>query len=67
MQAGSGEPWAGVRAALRNRSLSHLNIVCSAEEIARNGLPLERFSDVLVQGVELSAEWHAVISRNILN
>jgi cyanophycin synthetase len=67
LQALANEPWGGVRAALRNRSLSDLNIVCSAEDIIKNGLPLDRFREVIVEGVELPAMWRDVINQCIVN
>ena len=63
MHCPTDEPWGAVRAALRNRSLQQLHIVCTAEQIVRNGLPLDRFDEVIVDGTELPPQWRKVIDR----
>lgn len=44
----AAEPWAAVQAALRNRGVGTLRVVCSVGEIEGLGLPLDRFSGVQV-------------------
>jgi cyanophycin synthetase len=57
------EPWGAVRAALRNRSLHRLQIVCTTEDILRQGLPLDRFANITLDRTQLPEEWHPIIAE----
>lgn len=55
-------PWGAVRAALRNRCLKELTVVCSGAEIERHGLPVERLRQVHIHDGQLPPEWMAVLT-----
>lgn len=57
-------PWAAVRSALRNKSVTSLRIACTVDEILANGLPLDRFDRVVLAGVSFPEPWRAVIERS---
>ncbi len=59
------QPWSGVQAALRNPHLQKLHIYCSAQEIERSGLPLDRLSQADIQDPQLSELWRHVIQSAI--
>lgn len=51
------QPWENVRAALRNQRLRRLRIICTASEVRRYGLPLDRFEQVELLDTTLGDEW----------
>lgn len=55
------QPWGAVQAALRNRHLRQLHIYCTASEIERFGLPVDRFSEIDIQEPRLLEPWCRVI------
>ena len=57
-------PWAAVRSALRNKSVTSLRIVCTVDEILANGLPVDRVDRVRLDGVSLPERWQKVIERS---
>ena len=65
LQIASEEPWAAVAAALRNRSLRRLRIVCSDEQIMRSGLPLPHFDRVEFSEADLPPDWQDAIERSL--
>ena len=56
------EPWPAVRAALRNKSVTSLLVICSEQEITRQGLPVDKVDRVEYLGVTLTPEWMQVLS-----
>ncbi len=58
----NNEPWAAVRAALRNKSVESLLIVCTIEEILAHGLPVDRISRFTTDGVTLPDAWTSVVN-----
>jgi cyanophycin synthetase len=56
-------PWATVRSALRNKTVTSLQIVCTVDDILAHGLPVDRLDRVVLAGVSLPEPWHAVIAR----
>jgi cyanophycin synthetase len=64
----AAEPWAAVEAALRNRGVGALRVVCSSGEIEKLGLPLDRFRDVAVALCDgepvLPPVWIGVLRRH---
>jgi cyanophycin synthetase len=54
-------PWETVRAALRNRCLTELTVVCTRAQIERYGLPVDRLDRVDIQDDALPAAWRAVL------
>ena len=53
-------PWAAVAQALRMPEVTSLTIVATPDEIRRQGFPLERLSDVAIEGADLPAAWMEV-------
>lgn len=45
-------PWAAVQAALRNPSISHLHVLCTAQDIERLGSPVDVLAQVVVAADE---------------
>ena len=62
------KPWAAVMAALRNRCVKALHVVCSSQDIAKNGLPLDFWDVVRVAQHEdvavLPSTWMQVLQRH---
>ncbi|QSR36662.1 hypothetical protein CFI10_17085 [Marinobacterium iners] len=56
------EPWPAVRAALRNKSVTSLVVMCTAREIMQQGLPVDKVDRVEYLGVTLTPEWMQVLS-----
>lgn len=56
-------PWAAVRSALRNRTVTAVQIVCSVDDILAHGLPVDRLDRVVLVGVSIADRWRAVIER----
>lgn len=60
-------PWAAVHAALRNPSVSYLHMLCTAEDMARLGSPVDVFAQVVVAADErdsaLSPLWMATLTN----
>jgi cyanophycin synthetase len=56
-------PWAAVRSALRNKTVSSLQIVCTVGDIVEHGLPVDRVDRVVMSGVTFPERWQAVIER----
>lgn len=56
-------PWGAVHAALRNPRLRRLHVYCSAKDIHRFGLPLDRFSSVDIQDPAFDSQWTAVLDN----
>jgi cyanophycin synthetase len=64
LQITQSEPWAAIKAALRNRRLHRLHVVCSSEEIQRHGLPLDHFDQAHVLDDGLAGLWLKVIESS---
>jgi cyanophycin synthetase len=56
-------PWAAVHSALRNKTVTSLNIVCSKGEILAHGLPVDRLDRVNLRGVTLPGRWQRLVER----
>ncbi len=56
------EPWAAVRAALRNKSVASLLVVCTIDEILAHGLPADRITRFTTDGVTLPNAWMSVVN-----
>ena len=54
-------PWEAVGAALRNPCLQRLELVCTGEDIERDGLPVDRFQAVNIQDRTLEQSWIRVL------
>jgi hypothetical protein len=50
-------PWDAVQAALRNRSLKELSVVCTGADIVRHGLPVEHLDRASIQDDTLPEAW----------
>jgi cyanophycin synthetase len=65
------EPWAAVMAALRNRGVNSLHVICSSDDIAQHGLPLDSWDEVQVAlrdgATVLSPTWMQVMQRHTKN
>lgn len=60
-----GVAWAGMHALLRNRVVSELLAVCSAEEIMRNGMPADRIDRISLCGeLPFIEEWMEVLEKH---
>jgi cyanophycin synthetase len=58
-----GQPWPGVDALLRNRTTTRIYAVCSAGELMRHGMPVDRADSVALCGeLPLIEEWLDVLS-----
>lgn len=56
-------PWAAVRAALRNRTVTSLQIACTPSEVMAHGFPLDRVDRVWLVGASFPEPWNAVLRR----
>ena len=56
-------PWAAVRSALRNKTVTSVRIVSTVDEILAHGLPVDRIDRVVLAGVSFPERWQAVIER----
>ena len=54
-------PWSAVRAALKNKKIKRLHIVCRSEDILRDGLPVDRFAHADLTQANLPPSWHQLI------
>ncbi|NTW10451.1 MAG: ATP-grasp domain-containing protein [Chlorobiaceae bacterium] len=58
-------PWPGIQALLRNRKVSEILAVCSAEEIMRSGMPADRVDRISLCGeLPFIAEWTEVLEKH---
>ena len=57
------EPWAAVQSALRNKTVTSVQIVCSIGEVLAHGLPVDQVDRVFLGGVSFPERWQAVIER----
>lgn len=55
-------PWAAVKAALRNKTIESLQIVCALEDILSHGLPVDRIARLTTDGVIIPADWMSVLT-----
>jgi hypothetical protein len=55
-------PWSAVYAALRTKKVQELSIFSTVQEIESAGAPLDHFSEVNIEDVDLTTEW-----LNVLN
>lgn len=55
--------WGAVNAALRNRRLRRLRVLCTPEEIMQRGLPVDQLSSVEMEEVTLPDEWLKVVDK----
>lgn len=55
------EPWAAVRAALRNRAVHALEIFCTRADIMAHGLPVDRLDRTVLLGVQLERGWQRAV------
>jgi len=64
LRARSTRPWPAVQALLRNKVVNQLLVVCTAEEVIRHGMPVDKVSDVALCGNELplTPEWLQVLT-----
>jgi cyanophycin synthetase len=67
LRMGTAEPWAAVKAGLRNPGVAALHVICSAEDLDRLGCPVDRFRLVKIAVAEgraiISPGWCEVLSR----
>ncbi|WP_158290040.1 ATP-grasp domain-containing protein [Ramlibacter sp. WS9] len=56
-------PWATVRSALRNKTVTSLQIACTVDDIVTYGLPVDRLDRVVMAGVSFPERWQALIER----
>jgi hypothetical protein len=67
LRIGTAEPWAAVKAGLRNPGVAALHVICSAEDLDRLGCPVDRFRLVKIAVAEgraiISPGWCEVLSR----
>jgi hypothetical protein len=68
LSVATAEPWAAVMAALRNRSVKGLHVICSSDEIAKHGLPLDDWDRVQIAqsngAAVLPLAWMQVVQRH---
>jgi len=57
----TAEPWAAVRAALRNQAVRELEIFCTPIDITTHGLPVDRVDRTVLLGVQLDRNWQRVV------
>lgn len=59
-------PWPGVQALLRHKVLNHLFVVCTAEDIVRHGMPVEKVMrlSLCCEEAVLMDEWLQVLIRH---
>jgi hypothetical protein len=62
LRAASPAPWAGVRAALRNRHVARLRVLCTAADIQQHGLPVDRLHRVSIQD-RLPEAWRKCLEQ----
>ncbi len=63
MKVADKAPWAAVWSALRNRTVTSVQIACTVDDILAHGLPVDRLDRVVLAGVTLPGAWMAVIAR----
>ena len=56
-------PWAAVHAALRNRVLESLHIICTPQDIVSHGLPVDKLRRATVAAPDLPEGWKSILSR----
>jgi cyanophycin synthetase len=56
-------PWAALRGALRNKTVTSVRIAATVDEILAHGLPLDRFDRIVLAGVTFPERWQAVIEH----
>jgi cyanophycin synthetase len=64
LRTADSTPWAAVQSALRNKTVTSLQIVSTPAEILAHGLPVDKFDRVLLCGVALPDRWQGVIERS---
>jgi cyanophycin synthetase len=68
LPVGMFEPWAAVRASLRNPSIKHVQVFCTADTLSRYGCPVDRLRQVRVavtaEQAVLSEVWQRVLNRH---
>jgi cyanophycin synthetase len=57
-------PWQAAHAALRNRTVHSLHVVCTADELTRQGLPVDRLRSVFLAGRRLPQPWLHLLRCN---
>lgn len=64
----TAEPWAALMAALRNRTVKGLHVICSSDEIVQHGLPLDVWDRVQIAqrhgAAVLPLAWMQVVHRH---
>lgn len=66
LKAQSGHPWAGVQTALKNRTLESLELVATADEITRHGLPVGQLRSFTIETNTLLPEpWRYVLEEAV--
>lgn len=68
LSVSTAEPWAAVMAALRNRCVKSLYVICSSDEIVQHGLPLDVWDRVQIAqrhgAAVLPLAWIQVMQRH---
>jgi cyanophycin synthetase len=57
-------PWAALRGALRNKTVTSVRVAATVDEILAHGLPLDRFDRIVLAGVTFPERWQAVIEQS---
>lgn len=65
LRVDTATPWAAVSCMLRHRSVNAAVIVCTAEQIARDGLPVDKADRALICGAPLENDWQIVLERSV--
>jgi len=67
LRVGISEPWASVKASLKNPAVKSVLVFCTADRLNRYGCPVDRFLDVNVEvragNVALSEKWLNILRR----
>lgn len=70
LQPSTPEPWAAVKAALRNVCIQRVQVVCTLEQLVRLGCPVDRVDQVRVSSADdvgrLPPPWREVLDRACL-
>jgi cyanophycin synthetase len=63
---GNSHPWAGVQTALKNRTLESLEIIATADEITRHGLPVGQLRSFTIEAnASLPKVWGHVVDAAV--
>ncbi len=64
LDVGGSQPWAALRAALKNKSVTSVRLFCSVAEIVTLGLPVDRLATATLHGVTLPRAWMSLLKRH---